>query len=407
MIGAVVLMVSLWGVNQLLLTALKKKHKFLAVSFLNKLYIYHLIFWLIYYLYATFNASDSKQYYARGGSYENWLSAYGTDSKFIHFVSYPFIKTIGFSYESTMVLFSWFGFLGFVYFYLFFKENNKLNVKFKGYDLITLVLFLPNMHFWTASLGKGSLIFMGIGMFAYAMKTPHKRVMSLLLGSFVVYNIRPHMFLFLAVGAIVGYFTGKEKVPLYQKLLVYVAFAGGTFLLMDNILAVAGLDSENTLDSFETFADRQSGYLAKAGSGVDISSYPLPLKLFTFWFRPLFVDAPGALGIFVSFENLFYLLLALQLLDKDFIPFLKNSPSLVKMSLVIFIAASIALSFVMSNLGIAMRQKSMVMYFLFFVIISFMEYKKQKKINLMKLKRRKLEEHSSPVLPIHPTPTLP
>ncbi|WP_116542306.1 hypothetical protein [Pontibacter virosus] len=291
-----------------------------------------------------------------------------------------------------MFLFAWFGYLGFVHFYIFFKENVKLKLQLWGYDLLLILLFLPNMHFWTASLGKGSLIFMGIGLFAYAMRFPQKRLFALILGSVTVYMIRPHMFMFLGLGAVLGYFTGREKVPVYQKVLVYIAFAGGIFVMSDQILAMANINEEDVLGSFQDFSQVQAGRLSSSGSGVDITNYPLPLKLFTFWFRPLFVDAPGALGLFVSFENLLYVILAWKLVDKDFIPFLRKSTSLVKMSLVIFISSSIALSFVMSNLGIAMRQKSMVMYFLFFVVISFLEYKKQKKINFQLLRKRKLEE---------------
>ena len=360
---------------------------------MNKLYFYHLFFWGVYYTYAIFNRSDSRKYFERSAEYtSDWTNLFKSGTRFVDFVSFPFTNTIGFNYEMAMLLFAWFGYIGFIHFYIFFRENLSSKLHIWGYDLLVVILFLPNMHFWTSSLGKGSIIFMGLGLFAYAMRIPQKRLFALLLGSFIVYMIRPHMFMFLGIGAVLGYFTGREKVPLYQKIIVYLAFSGGIFVLSDQILAMANINEEDVLGSFEDFSQVQAGRLSNAGSGVDITSYPLPLKLFTFWFRPLFVDAPGALGIFVSFENLLYVILAWKLVDKDFIPFLKKSTSLVKMSLVIFISSSIALSFVMSNLGIAMRQKSMVMYFLFFVIISFLEFKKQKKTSLLQLKRRKQEE---------------
>ncbi|MBF8964228.1 hypothetical protein I0P70_13315 [Pontibacter sp. FD36] len=393
MIGAVVLIFILYLINQPLLKSYQKKFSFFSVTLMNKLYFYHLLFWGVYYAYTLFNNSDSKTYFARSAEYTGaWTNLLVTGTRFIEFVAYPFTNTFGFSYEMAMLLFAWFGYIGFVHFYIFFRENLKLKLQLWGYDLLIILLFLPNMHFWTASLGKGALIFMGIGLFAYGMRFPQKRLFALILGSLTVYMVRPHMFMFLGVGAVVGYFTGREKVPFYQKILVYVAFAGAIFVMSDQILAMANINEEDVVGSFQDFSQVQAGRLQSAGSGVDITSYPLPLKLFTFWFRPLFVDAPGALGIFVSFENLLYVILAWKLIDKDFIPFLKKSTSLVKMSLVIFIASSIALSFVMSNLGIAMRQKSMVMYFLFFVIISFMEYKKQKKIALFQMKKKRLEE---------------
>lgn len=306
MVGAIILILLLFAVNQPILGHFKNKHTFISVGLLSKLYFFHVLFWFIYYLYATYNPSDSNGYYERTSRFSTWVTSYGTDTKFIEFIASPFINGLNFSYEAIMALFSWFGYIGFIYFYIFFKENVRLNIKFLNYDLLTLLLFLPNMHFWTASLGKGSLIFLGIGLFAYAMKFPQKRLMALIIGSFIVYSIRPHMFLFLGVGAVLGFFTGQERVPLYQKLFVYLAFVGSLALMYDEILAVANIDAENPLESFDEFAETRAGHLAKAGSGVDMSSYPLPVKLFTFWFRPLFFDASGALALYISLENLLY-----------------------------------------------------------------------------------------------------
>jgi len=153
-------------------------------------------------------------------------------------------------------------------------------------------------------------------------------------------------------------------------------------------MAFANLDSENLFESFDQLSSHRSVELAKAGSGIDISGYPLPLKLFTFWFRPLFIDAPGPIGIIVSFENLFYLWLAAKLFSGGFIGFMGKSPALVKTSAVVFLATSVALSGTLSNLGIIIRQKSMVMYFFLFIILCYMDYKK----GILVSRKKKLPE---------------
>jgi hypothetical protein len=298
-----------------------------------------------------------------------------------------------------MVLYSWMGYLGFIYAYLFFRENIPIKVNLiKNIDFLTLVLFLPNMHFWTASLGKGAPIFLGLMMFAYAINKPKNRWFTLIIGSLLIYYIRPHVFLFIAAGTLLGYMTGREKISFGRKVIIYTVMIGGLIIVQDSILGIAGLEnSENLVEGFEEFADDRAGSLSDAGSGVNMTSYPLPLKLFTFWFRPLFLDAPGVLGLIVSFENLIYLLLFLKILNKNFIKFLKDSPVAVKMSITVFFLASLAMAFVMSNLGIIMRQKSMVMYFLFFVIYYYLAQKKYDRILELrksrnkKLKSRKLE----------------
>lgn len=106
----------------------------------------------------------------------------------------------------------------------------------------------------------------------------------------------------------------------------------------------------------------------------------------------------GLLGLVVSVENMLYLYLAFQLCQKGFIKFLRKGSALVKTSAVTFIATSFALSNTMSNMGIIIRQKSMIMYFLLFVIISFMDYKK----HLQVMKRQKRAMHEKEETPTPP-----
>lgn len=390
MVGVVFLFILFFLINQSIFAAYKKRHAFLDLKKLNLLYLYHTVFFGIYLWYAYNNPSDSHRYFNDLNNFEgSWWELFGTDTTFINFIAYPFYQ-VGFNYEMLMLAFSWLGYLGFVYAYLFFREKIPLKIKvFKSVDLLTLILFFPNMHFWTASLGKGAPIFLGLMMFTYAIINPKTRLFLLILGSFIIFYIRPHVFMFVAVGTVLGFMSGKEKIAFWKKLLVYVSMIGALVLVQDEILGVMGLqDSENIIEDFQAQSEERAEDLSDAGSGVNMSSYPLPLKLFTFWFRPLFIDAPNILGLITSFENLIYLLLFLKILKGDFIKFIKNSPSLVKMSLVIFLMASFAMTFVMSNLGIIMRQKSMVMYFLFFVIYYYLAQKKYDKI----LKLRKLRE---------------
>ena len=378
MIDFVIVFIILLVANQALFKSLSNKFSFFDKKLMNKLFLYHLLFFIIYFTYATLNASDSKVYYHDALYYEgDLMNLFTTGTKFILFVT-TFLVRIGFSYLSLMFFFSWVGYVGFVFAYLFFRENITINVTvFKKYDLLNLLLFLPNMHFWTASLGKGSLIFMGLMIFIYALRFPQKRIVALLIGGFFVYMIRPHVMLFVLVGIMVGILTGRSRIGVGVKFLVLLVSVGFLYLAQNSILGVANLEgSENVFADFDQFASDQSRRLLSTDSGVDMSNYPLPFKFFTFWFRPLFVDSPGLLGIFSSAENLIYLLLFAKIANRRFLRFIIKAPYLVKTSLIIFVLTSFALTFVMANLGIIMRQKSMVMYFGFFVIYYFLANEK-------------------------------
>lgn len=376
-IDFIIVFILLFVINRMMLNSLAKKHAFFDKSLMNKLYWYHFVFSIIYFIYGLTNGSDSFHYYYVASQIgDSWTEKFTTGTVFINCLAAPLIQ-LGLSYLSMMMLFAWMGYVGFLYAYLYFKENIPINVKVFGrFDLLTILLFLPNMHFWTASLGKGSVIFMGLMIFSYAIKFPQKRILTLLIGGFFIYMVRPHVMLFVLVGVMIGLLTGKGKVSIGIKILVLVASVGFLVAASGSILAVAKIeDTENltdAVDGFDDFATASTARLQSAGSGVDMSNYPMPFKLFTLWFRPLFVDSPGLVGQFSSLENFIYLLLFAKICNKRFLAFIRKAPYMVKMSAIVFLLSSIALTFVMSNLGIMMRQKSMVMYFGFFVVYYFL-----------------------------------
>ncbi|WP_300437999.1 hypothetical protein [Christiangramia sp.] len=380
---AVLLIPFLYEVNQYILGKINKRHSFFSKMKMNILFFYHLTFGLIYYFYAFFNPSDSKAYYSRTDAFKgSWFELFGTETTFIDFLSYPFINTLGFTYEMMMLLFTWIGYWGFVFGFLFFKENIKQKVMvFKKIDLLTLILFFPNMHFWSASLGKGALIFFGLMLFAFSFSKPTNRKWGLIISSILVFAIRPHMFLLLYAGGLYGLYFGKNLISKGNKIIGGVFVLAGLFLIQDKILAVVNLNnSSNIWSDFLAFSSKRSEDLSSATSGVNMAGYNLPEKIFTFWFRPLFLDAPGFLGVIVSIENFIYLLLFGKILKLNFFKFWKKAPSHVKSCMMIFILTSYAMTFFMSNLGIMIRQKTMIMYFMFFVIYYFLAYEKSAEV---------------------------
>ena len=400
MLGAVILILILFGISQPILGNLQREHKWVKAGLLNQMFWYHMFFGLVYWTYAQINRSDSVNYFNHTSGWRNWFDAFSAGTDFVEWMAYPFVIWLGFNYDMMMFLTTWLGFWGFVYFYCFFKENLRFNPKFEGWDAITIFMFLPNMHFWTASLGKGAVIFAGIGFLIYGLSWPAKRIGHIAFGSFLCYMIRPHILFAILIGMGVGFILGKEKVPTYQKYLVVFFAIGMSIYVYEDLIVYLGYDPNNLVESFEEESALNAGRLASAGSGVDMTSYSLPMKLFTFWFRPLFVDSPNVIGLIVSMENALYIYMFSKILRKDFITYIKIAPAMVKMSAVVFISISISMTFVMSNLGIIIRQKSQIMYFMLFVIVAFMDWQKTNRIKkrgeifnrIVEEERRRIEE---------------
>jgi hypothetical protein len=164
MIGALILVCCLFVVSQPIVNKLAAKNKKIQVNLIRNLFWYHMFFGLVYYTYTLFNRSDAIRYYQMASNHwGSWHDAFFTGTGFIEWLAYPWANFLFFIFEMSMVVFTWMGFWGFVCFYVFFKEQLRTTPRLFGYDLLTIILFLPNMHFWTASIGKGAVIFFGIG----------------------------------------------------------------------------------------------------------------------------------------------------------------------------------------------------------------------------------------------------
>jgi len=335
-------------------------------KFFDFLFIFHLIFFIIYLMYTSTNRSDSGEYYEKTLRVSSWIDCWETGTVFVLFVAYPFIDFLGFSYESMMLLFSFFGFQGMVFFYLAGKENIfNLPMKYAGFTLLELLFFLPNSHFWSSSFGKGSLMTLGIGLFFFGLSRFQKRIIPLLLGAFLVYMIRVHILLAIIMAMGIGSLFSFGNLKWYFKVLIIVVSIGGATFVMDDVLKVSGTETINILDE-NAGINRRAGELGKSNSGIDISNYSQGFKLFTFLFRPLFFDAPNAMGVVTSVEDVVYIFMAIQIILIGFVQILKWNGFFI-ISFLTLLIASIALAQVSGNLGIALRQKAQIMP-LFFIV---------------------------------------
>lgn len=355
------------------------------------LLFYHFLLTAVYYLYALDNPSDSAYYYAKAYNHflgDNWFDYFGISTRFIDFISFFLVNALGFTYESCMIFFSWMGFLGFLSLYVFFHERIHTPIKIYNYDLISILFLLPNLHFWSSSLGKGSIVFFGIGLFFFALNKPGPRLWALILGGWAIFQIRPHIFYVILIAIALSYTFSTRGVAIGYRIVILTAAIFLLYNIYEDIVKLSGLEDESL---FDPLISHRASELTKATSGIDITNYSVPEKLFAFWFRPLFFDAPGALGIIVSFENLFYLVFFSQLLRPKAIRFLFRSDAIVKTSLITFLGISFALAQISGNLGLALRQKSQVMMLMLFVILKFLDEERMAKLKRV-LVRRKMEE---------------
>ena len=346
-------------------------------NYLWILFILHFILTIAYLLYASQSRSDSVNYYTNTLGTDNWTKLFETGTKFVGFISWPFINILGLSYYAMMILFSYFGYIAVVVFYLTAKENITLPIAWRNLTSAELIFLLPNLHFWSSSLGKGSVILLGMSLVAYGLSRFNRRLLTIFAGSFLVFMIRPHILFAVVVSVAVGIFLTRKGVrPLYKWMIFIIAIVL-FYYMSGEVLKFTELDSFDISSS--SVLSHRASELGKASSGVDIQNYNVALKLFTFWFRPLFLDGLGALGFIASFENLICLIMFVQMIRYATKTWGKWN-GYFRIAVFIFLLASFILAQVSGNLGIALRQKAQIMPFFFILYCKAISYRSQPKL---------------------------
>jgi len=134
---------------------------------------------------------------------------------FFHYLSRSFI--------ATHTLFMCFlGFIGFTLLLLSFLQfvSNE-----KRYLLMILVYLFPSVMMWSGTILKESIVYLGIGLFTYAMLQQHslrKKAILFILASIILFYIKFYIFLILLTSALLYYVYRFRKGFIYYVLAAFV-----------------------------------------------------------------------------------------------------------------------------------------------------------------------------------------
>ena len=360
--------------NLLVFGVIDNTNSSISKPYLWVLYIVHICLSLVYFIYAGITTSDSIAYYKVSSNSQDWVSFFQTGSPFIRFLAWPFSNLMQLSYYAVMLLFSYFGFLGILLLYTAAKENIQLQKKVYNLTPLEWIFLLPNIHFWSASLGKGSIMIFGIGLFIYGLSRFNYRIIYISQGAFIIYFTRPHILFTSIAGILIALMLTRSGINKGIKFfLIIVAFIA-IYNLTDKVLEFTDTDNLNILNSSSIAHKAQE--LSKSTSGVDLSDYNPVTKLFTFWYRPLFFDAPGLMGVLVSFENILLIFFSFTII-KVIVFKWKYFNGWFLICGFTFLLGSFALAQVSGNLGIALRQKAQLMPLFYIIYAKCVEYKQQ------------------------------
>lgn len=327
---------------------------------LKNLFIYHIIFG-IYFCFFAFGDAIGYWRQAKMMTYQDFVTSFtdGQGTFFIHALNYFPANVLDLSYFTGTMIYTLIGFIGLSYFYIIAVTLVPNNSKISSYNLFPLLFFFPNLHFWSCGVGKDSLLFFCIAIFCYGLLMPFKRLPMIILGLSLAYFIRPHITLFMLLGFGMAYFSGK-KIATYQRVLFFGIMIGVAFTILPMVLKFAKIE-QASIDDFNKFSSAKAAVLGRAstGSAVDLSSYPFPVKVFTFLFRPLFFDINGIPSVLVSFENLLLLVLTFKIFRTNPIKSFRKAPFVIQGMIYFLLVGTFAFSQTLGNLGIMIRMRNM------------------------------------------------
>lgn len=308
----------------------------------------------IYWFKTRFSLDDAK----------TWFSYFGLSTNCMLFLNYPLVKFLKLDFLSGFMLYGMVGFLGILNLYKILKHFDYGKIKIQGISLCIIILFFPNMHYWTSAIGKDVLSFFSISyIFLHIVKNKPLNF-QFALGCTLLFLVRPHIAVFLLSAIGTAIVLNNKKLSLSKRIFLGALGVIIIPVLVSITLSFVGLnaDVEEISENFEITGIKLS---TKAASSVPMNEYILPMKIFTFLFRPFIFDVRDGATLILAIENtiafiLFIWAIKLRLKWKIKLPY--------QLQAILFfsIITMFFYSYRDTNLGIIIRMKNQL--FPFFLV---------------------------------------
>lgn len=343
---------------------------------------FHFLFVFFNWSYFKENGGDAAFYWFQTPSSASKsfseLLHYGSD--FVLLLNYPLAKIIGLDIRFGFFIYTLIGYFGLLQFYRLCKFYLKGKLVFKGFSVWVLVLLLPNLHFWTAGLGKEPLCFLFLSTILLQLSKEKYISVALWISMILLILIRPHIALLLVISVFLVCFF-NSKMNLKQRIFmafVTLVLSSGLLYMFLQLSQIKRLD----LERIKRFNEFSLLSFKDSGSYVPIIDYPYPYKVFTFYFRPLFNEIPSFFGIVLGIENVLVLLLHFFAIGCLWSNWKRISFSTVQKIILVFaLISGLVIVQRYSGLGIFARTKIMIQPFVCCVLLWILQFKNRKKYN--------------------------
>lgn len=335
------------------------------------IYVWHTAFTFVYYLYVAKYTGDATMYF-ENALRNNYTLQPGTH--FIIFLTSILTNYLFLSMLSCFLFFNILGSLGLIILDSILQNIVNDQKKLLGI-IVSLVIFLPSISFWSTGIGKDPISFLAVVLALWSTLDLKKRIASMGVSILLLFLVRPHIAGIMIIALAISLFFDKKTNIVAKALLGFIAI-GISSLLVPYALNYSGVSSSSA-DGIATYIESREDIYQNTDSGITLSELNFPMKLFTYMFRPLIFEARSITQIFSALDNLILLYLFIfgsyKLIKTRNITSQENR----KLMWTYAIIAWVVLALTTGNLGIAVRQKIMILPFFLYLFISIMSKNKR------------------------------
>lgn len=347
------------------------------------LFLYHLFFAFVAYYILLRNPADAQNYWfvSENLSHIYWSDFLKPGTDFVKLFTFPYVKYFKLPFWSGFLIFNILSFLGIWLLYTIMNSiaDNQKSLKL----IIVLLLLLPNFHFWTSNIGKESLLLFPLIFVIYEIHRKKYYSFLLICSILFISAIRPHLAFILMISYFISLFF-TQKLSARSKIMIFSCLIIGTVAF--TVILIQLQDFSGGFQRVIKKYDIHIQYFKHTNAYVSMDLYPLPLKMFTFYFRPLLFEKHGLLYQIISLENTIVLLVSCIMVFYS----VKYFGKLKKCMLFIFPIIIIFLFGLMyvyayANYGIILRTKMIVTPFFYVAVMKVMSTAlSNKKLNYKK-----------------------
>jgi len=319
----------------------------------------HTLYCVIYfYLYTQIGYADAVMYYNSSLVDEfNWMPG----NNFTISLTKVLTNFLKLNMFNAFLIFNMFGIIGIQFLLRVLLDIWPKSGNISSY-MPYFIILLPGQSFWSSALGKDGIAYLSISILLYGLHT-HK-YSYLIVSILLMFLIRPHIALVMILSTLVVFVVSSfHKKPSKYILLLFSIFS--LFFGLLAVLNFLGISSFSIVNILNFIESRESLEMP-GGSSYAIENKIFIERVYNFMLAPLFFDAKNAVAIIFSLENLFILIFLIKYILFNLISMLKKIRTpIIFYSMVYSTVSIVIMSITTTNIGIALRQKYMILPFLF------------------------------------------